>query len=353
MNADIDEAAGPASVFASPAVLRRAFERKLLGLLEHDGLGVFILVLANASFERATFARLRDPLARIFAEWEQRFRDHDEREFAAAADDVEVFRRLCCHGFDNLMATRWRRLGPWELQFNQLRAFRPPRVSGAPVSHLEQSFDPDGFHFNKPFLRKEIFWEGNLGGAPVRLLYNKFPFAEMHGLLVPHPEANKPQYLTSDDHLLVWEISDQLGRGLPDIGFGYNAYGAYASVNHLHFQMFMRSSGRYTIESEQWLHNGGNEPFPLAVQRHSDRDSAWSALSDLHAMGHTYNLVYRPGSLYIVARAMQGAVAHSDWSSGFAWSEVAGAVTTFDEADFERLSQGDIAAELSRLTVRP
>ena len=345
------EPAKVADVFASPSALRDAFEQKLIELLEQDVLGVFILVLANASFERSTFERLHQPLAAAFARWNARFDAGDDRVTAAPADDVEVFERLRRLGFERLEVTRWKRLGPWEVQFNQLRALRPPRMSQAAVTCLDKPFDPEGFHFNWPFLRKEVFWEGELAGAPVRLLYNKFPFAELHGLLVAQPSACRPQSLTQDDHALVWEIALDLGRHLPGLGFGYNAYGAYASVNHLHFQMFMRSSGRYPIESPRWRHNAGNEPYPLPVQRHTDGRSAWLAVRQLHAAGHAYNLLYRPGCMYVVQRAIQGSYAQSDWTGGFAWSELVGAITTFDVDDFERLTEEDIDAEFGRLAI--
>lgn len=347
------ESARVADVFASPGALRSAFEQKLIELLEQDVLGVFILVLANASFERSSFERLHRPLAAAFARWNARFDAGDDRLAAAPADDVAVFERLRRLGFGRLAVTRWKRLGPWEIQFNQLRALRPPRMSHVAVTCLDEPFDPEGFHFNRPFLRKEVFWEGELAGTRVRLLYNKFPFAELHGLLVPHPSSCTPQSLTQDDHALVWEIALDLGRRLPGLGFGYNAYGAYASVNHLHFQMFMRSSGRYPIESRRWRHNAGNAPYPLPVERHTDGRSAWLAIRQLHAAGHAYNLLYRPGCMYVVQRAIQGSYAHSDWTAGFAWSELAGAVTTFDLDDFERLTEEDLNAEYGRLSVTP
>ena len=342
-----------ADVFSSTSALRHAFERRLIELLEQDELGVFILVLANASFERSTFDRLHQPLASTFARWVERLESGDRLALAAPADDVEVFKRLRRLGFERLAVTRWRRLGPWEVQFNQLRALRPPRASHAVIERLNKPFDPGGFHFDKPFLRKEIFWEGELAGAPVRLLYNKFPFAELHGLLVPHPGGGRPQFLTAEDHALVWETALQLGQHLPGLGFGYNAYGAYASVNHLHFQMFMRSSGRYAIESPHWHHNAGSEPYPLPVRRYCDRRSAWQALHGLHAVGHAYNLLYRPGAVYVVERAMQGSYVHSGWTEGFAWSELAGTITTSDPGEFERLSEEDLRAEFGRLAVRP
>jgi len=342
-----------ADVFASPAALRNAFESKLIELLEQDVLGVFILVLANASFERSTFERLYGPLASAFARWNGRFDIGDDRVAAAPPDDVDVFERLRRLGFERLEVTRWKRLGPWAVQFNQLRALRPPRMSHAVVTCLDEPFDPAGFHFDRPYLRKEVFWEGELAGAHVRLLYNKFPFAEMHGLLVPHPSACKPQSLTQDDHALVWRIALHLGRNLPGLGFGYNAYGAYASVNHLHFQIFVRSAGRYAIESPHWRHNAGEESYPLPVRRCTDIQSAWRAVQQLHAAGDAYNLLYRPGCVYVVQRAIQGSYAHSDWTGGFAWSELAGTVTTFDLDDFERLTLEDLNGEFRRLSVTP
>jgi hypothetical protein len=290
-------------------------------------------------------------LEAAFGRWCARFERGDQAALTAAADDQAVFLRLRQLGLENLAATRWRELGPWEIQFNPLRALRPARMSGAKVTRLRRPFDPDGFHFNRAFLRREVLWEGDLCGTPVRMLYNKFPFAELHGLLVPDPEAGRPQFLEPRYHDLLWEIGRRLGARLPGIGFGYNAQGAYASVNHLHFQMFLRTTGTYAIESDRWRHNGGDLPYPLPVQRHDDPDPAWVALRELHAAGVCYNLLYRPGLLYLIPRAMQGSYRHSDWTGGFAWSEVAGMVTTSDAAAFDRLTDGDIRAELARLAV--
>ena len=337
--------------FSSPAALRAAFDDGLNKLLRHDSLGAFVLVLANASHEPSALDRLRAPLAEAFAGWSARIDRRDPRATDAARDDAEVFASLRRLGFASLGVTRCRRLGPWELQFNRLRALRPPRLSSTRVRQLYKPFDPEGFHFNKPFLRREVFWEGEFAGTPLRVFYNKFPFAELHGLLVPDPQANRPQFLDADTHALIWDLTEHLGQTLPGVGFGYNARGAYASVNHLHLQMFMRSTGRYPVEAAQWVHNGGAERYPLVVQRHVDCVGAWRSVAGLHASETSYNLLYRPGCLYILPRAMQGSYAHSGWTGGFAWSEMAGAVTVFDPADFERLNRADIDAELARLSV--
>lgn len=341
-------------IFSSRDALQAAFEERLHRMLGIDELGVFILVLANASFEPAMFERMRDALAGAFAVWRQRSSQNDTVFQQAAPDDRAVFERLCLYGFDNLTATRWKRLGPWQLQFNPIRAFRPSRMSGTRVETLYKSFDPAGFHFNKPFLRKEILWEGELAGEPLRLLYNKFPFAPLHGLLVPHPSADHPQYLTESLHGAIWRVAQRIGAGVPDVGFAYNAYGAFSSVNHLHFQMFVAEcGGLYPIESAHWRHNGGPHPYPLVVDVFDDERSSWEALQALHACDCAYNLLYRPGRLYVVERAMQGSHVQSEWTGGFAWSEVAGAVTVFNEDDFARLTADDIDAELRALAVTP
>jgi hypothetical protein len=341
------------AVFATPGILRDAFENRLTELLELDRLGVFILVLANACFERQTFDRLQRPLALAFERWRRRLHDQDPCVMGAPADDIEVLRRLCALGFEHLGTTRWRSLGPWQLQFNPLRALRPPRLSHAVPSGLRQAFDAAGFHFNRPFLHKEIFWQGCLAGTPLRLLYNKFPFAELHGLLVPDPQACKPQFLTRQDHELVWRIGNELGPKLPGLGFAYNAYGAYASVNHLHFQMFVRSQGRFPVESSRWCHNGGPGSYPVPVQCHEDSGSAWQGIQRLHAAGRPYNLLYRPGRVYVLGRAVQGGHVHAAWTTGFAWSEMAGAITVTAEEDFLRLTESDLQAEFRRLAATP
>lgn len=348
-----DATGAATAVFASPHRVREAFERRLAGLVDEDTLGVFILALANASYDDAMFDRLRARLRTAFGRWCARFDDGDPRAVGAAADDADVFTRLRTLGFEQLVATRRRQLGPWELQFNPLRGLRPPRMSNIAVNRLHKPFDPDGFHFNKPFLRREIFWEGELAGTQLRLLFNKFPFADLHGLLVPQAGASRPQYLDAEAHERVWDIAMLLGHTLPDVGFGYNAHGAYASVNHLHVQMFMRVGVGYPIESMHWRHNGGSEDYPLTVCRFDDRHTAWAALRDLHEREIAYNLVYRPGRLYLVERAMQGSHAHSGWTTGCAWAELAGTFTTHTLADFESLSAAQIEAELASLALRP
>lgn len=342
-------------LFRDRASFHAVFVSGLERMLDaHDGLGVFILVLANAGFDPLIQERLQAALRRRFEDLSEVQRDllRAGRRLPDAPDDVDVFLRLMALGLEDLPPTRFRQVGPWQLQYNLLRALRPPRMANVVVESLRKPFDADSFHFNKPFLQKEILWEGALLGRPVRLLYNKFPFAPLHGLLVIEPYAERPQLLGEGEHRLVWNLCEQAGQDLPGLGVGYNSYGAYASVNHQHFQMFVLEAGqRFPVEAPEWRHNGGDRPYPVACSCHTDIGQAWEGLEGLHAADQAYNLLYRPGRLYVMPRRFQGSYRHAGWTGGFAWSELSGSITTFNGDDFQALNATTIEAEMAKLAL--
>lgn len=334
---------------ASLEALRDAFTAGLGRLLgEGEGPGAFILALANANFDPSLRERLDGALRRRFQALAQ---DHSSALAAGQpppgpADDVGVLGALLEIGLDGLEPCRWRRAGPWEVQLNPLRALRPARAAGRPPAGLLVPFDPAGFHFNRPFLRRESFWAGRLGGLEAELLYNKFPFVERHAILVPERRACAPQYLTKDRHLWIWGLAERLGAALPGVGFGYNSLGAYASVNHLHFQMLVHAEP-LPVALPDWRHNGGALPYPADCERYTAPAAAWQRLADLHGRGQSYNLVYLPGRLFCLPRRRQGDYALPAWCGGQAWYELAGAVVVFTAADFEALDAGEIASALA------
>ncbi|MEQ1663283.1 MAG: hypothetical protein ABL877_11365, partial [Thiobacillus sp.] len=154
------------SPFAHAAALETPFADGLASMLAtHSGLGVYILVLANAAYDADLWAQLAPALAT---------RHHAHAETLTAAlrqgqtltepeDDLMVFLKLNLLGFDRIERVQHRPLAPWLASFNAIRALRPPRVSGTAFNSLLSPFDAAGFHFNKPFLDKEIFWQGTLG----------------------------------------------------------------------------------------------------------------------------------------------------------------------------------------------
>lgn len=338
---------------ASTAALEQAFAEGLHRMLrQHDGLGVYILALANAASDPELWSQLREPLterhyhhAALITTALRQGRPLNEPE-----DDLLVFLKLIAIGFDHLRLTEWRQAGPWEIQDNPLRALRPARSSAAKVEGLRQPFNPEGFHFGRPFLAKEILWQGDLLGTDVALLYNKFPFAPLHGLLVPDKAAGLPQFLTPHWHDYAWSLTEALGAALPGFGLAYNSLGAYASVNHLHFQSFVRETPLPLLDAE-WRHNGGSRPYPATCHTFTDKFAAWQALDELHQVETAYNLIYLPGRLHVLPRRRQGDYQPAAWAGNQAWYELAGGVTSFNRHDYEALTAEAIAAELARLTL--
>jgi diadenosine tetraphosphate (Ap4A) HIT family hydrolase len=336
-------------LFSSGDAFREAFGAGLARLLRDEGRpGPFILVLANAVFDARLYHRLRPQLARRFRE----LADGCRRELMAGRrprdpeDDFNVFLKLMAIGFEHLEPGRTRLAGPWELQFNQVRSLRPERAAGRLPTGICAPFDADGFQFNRPFLRRETFWSGNLRGSEVDLLFNKFPFVDLHTLLVPEREANEPQYLTRDRHLWAWELAEHLAPALPGVGLGYNAYGAFASVNHLHFQMFLRER-LLPVAEGRWRHNGGTEPFPACCEPYQDPDTAWKRIADLHEREIAYNLIYLPARLYCLPRRLQGSYDLPAWCAGQAWYELAGGTVAYNADDYQSLAQEDIECVLA------
>ena len=342
-----------APLFSSPEALRHAFETGLSNLLtQYDELGTFILVLANAASEQHLWGALREPLRTRFS----RFAYSMDAGAPAglvlddAQDDLQVFRKLLALGFEKLSATEYRQAGCWELQYNPMRSLRPARLTDLPAPGISIPFNGDDFNFNKPFLRKEILWQGSLAGRHVALFYNKYPFIELHGLLVPQPRRELPQLLAQQDNEYLWRLTGELSGGVPGIGFGYNSYGACASINHLHFQMFHRERPLPVADS-RWRHNGGAEEYPVSCHGFHSAAEAWDCISGLHDSGTSYNLIYLPDRVYCLPRKKQGSYDHAKWAIGFAWYELAGGFSLFSREDFERLDQGDLESELSRLSL--
>ncbi len=338
------------SPFTSSAALEHRFADGLTAMLEqHSGLGVYILVLANAAYDADLWAQLSPALIRRHAELAAGITEslRQGRILDEPDDDVLVFLKLDAIGLEHLKTLESRRAGPWNVMFNPLRALRPPRISGMKFEGLLRPFDPTGFHFNKPFLAKELLWEGSLAGKPARLLYNKFPFARLHGLLVPEPLRELPQTLTPELHGWAWHLCAHAGmRGLC---LGYNSHGAGASVNHMHFQSFVQADP-LPVQDPRFAHNGGTQPYPLPVKRFTEPADAWLELERLHQQNTPYNLIYNRNCLHIVARVPQDSGQLSAQSRGYGWSEMAGAITLFSREAYKGLNAAEFEALLARFT---
>lgn len=340
----------PPSPFDSPAVFETCFVEGLERQLDDGSLGALILVLANATFEQRLWQRLHRRIAVHFEVLADRLRDllQTGGKLEASQDDQLVFLKLLAIGLDHLETTRFRRAGHWELQYNPVRGLRPPRMADQAASGISAPFEPHCFHFALPHLAKELFWQGLLDGRETRFFYNKFPFVSGHLLMVPETEAFHPQLLTRDMLEFGWRFLDDAGATLPGAGAGYNSYGALASVNHLHFQVFVREDP-LPLEQVHWTHNGGPEPYPSDVLVAGSVQETWRILSEAHDAGQAYNLVLRPGVAYVLPRRLQGSYECAPWSGGHAWYEMAGGAVVTCRQTFGNLDGSALSAELAKV----
>jgi len=314
----------------------------------HRELGVFILVLANAISKAEIYPSVEAALAIQFEHIRQYLSQLDTTsKQALPPDDVAVFNALSKLDLSSLPLASSKSLPPWQLQFNPLRGFRPARNSQQKTDSIYRPFEQDGFHFNKTFLVRETLWQGRLANLRVRILYNKFPFADYHGLLLINPELNKPQFLFEQDCEQIEQTLLAMS-GLKGLGLAYNSLGAFASVNHQHWQLFL-SEQDYPIEHASWSHNQGTQGYPLKVSCFRCLTEAWPQIDQYQRAQCSFNILLRAHKVYLVERKKQGEYEHSSWTSGFAWSEVMGNIMMTRQQDFERLTAQSIETEFKRL----
>lgn len=349
-----------ASPFTSESQFRATYRDKLSSMLRsnpnaHDfGLSSFILVCANAYFERdilteldndlrKAFINIREKYFRLFAEGQI----VDERQ----AEDLLVFLKIALVGLEQLRVTEHKSLGDWTLQFNHIRSFRPQRTAARSVPSIDVPFNENSFHYDEALCARENFWAGSLAGKNVSLLYNKYPFARLHALLIPEPEKQQRQYLERENHAWAWETTQALADGLPGFGMGYNSLGTFASVNHLHFQTFVEPRGM-PVTNSIWKHNGGSREFPLNCTVFNSWEASWRWMERIYRQNSTsFNLLYTPGKIHCFERKRQGTYRHARWTSGFAWYELSGNILTFSREDYSTLNPERIEKEFKKLKI--
>ncbi|MDH5660034.1 MAG: hypothetical protein OEY65_03480 [Gammaproteobacteria bacterium] len=340
------------NLFMSSQEYKKTFNEGLITLAQEDGLGTFILAMANATFDDEIYKVTKDFLNSNFIRLKQKYVDYFTfgLKINENDEDLLVFLKMICVGFEQLQTTDLRFESGWELQFNHIRGFRPNRISKQKIDSLLLDFSAAEFNFNKPFLAKERLWEGDFRKNQFSLYYNKYPFANYHTLLVPEREKQLPQFLHLSHHNMMWEFLESIGEQINEVGVGYNSRGAFSSVNHLHFQLFIREKSLPVTESK-WLHNGGNESYPTDCHVFSNSKESGQFIENLHKTNTAYNLLYFPGRVYCFPRQMQGRYQHAEWTAGFSWYELAGGILTSSHDSFKALTNVDIEHEFSLLKV--
>ncbi len=307
-------------------------------MLASGELGAFILVLANSLQDDGLNSLLAPQLQGLFQELLAR---REMNALDGGADDLAVFAALAETGIAGYACWQSRSPGRWRCSWNPLRALRPARASAESFGGLRQPFNEQGFHFDKPFLKPEILNEETFEGRPLRIMFQKFPFVAYHLLILPDAAAHRSQWLDEASHELIWNLTAAVAGNIPGFGAAYNSLGAGASVNHLHFHGYVQPE-RFAIERENWVHNGGDEAYPVSVTRHVSPGDAWRAIDALHRVDQPYNLLYRAGCCYVIRRAPLGLCDLPGWTETVGWQEMAGAFNLSDKREFEQLAARDI-----------
>lgn len=307
-------------------------------LLNAPTLSQFILALFNATHDPFISTRWWPCIRDLYADMIRKYANEIAYPNKHENSDVTILRGLTKEGLDGLGTTIFNEAGYWRIQYSRARSFRPLGIGAKPVNSIYDPFNDSGFHYNKSFLQSERFWVGELLGKITSLFYNKFPFATLHALLIPEQGGRHPQYLLPEYHEWAWNVVEKVGEKIPGFGGGYNSRGAFASVNHLHFQTFHEPAG-LPITKREWSHNGGDIPYPIGCWIFRSKKESWEWIYHCIRENIAFNLIYLPGSIFCIERKMQGTYKHERWTSGFAWYEYAGGMIALKAAHYSYLTR--------------
>jgi len=346
------------NIFNSELELRTAFTAGLAKPLGGRTLGGFILVVANQCRDCLIGEAIGDKLNEAFEQIREDYAEQlNKPPTSEDSEDVKVLRQIVSCGLNSLGTTRFRDEGKemWRLQVNKVRSFRPRRLAAKRIDSVKpagsfEELNPK-FHFDMPQVQVEKFWEGELEGRTASLFYNKYPFANVHGVLVLERQNHHLQYLSEDEHKWASAVTERIGQRIPHFGMGYNSIGAFASVAHLHWQTFVEPDG-LPITSPNWSHNSpqANNEYPLHCDVFTKVEDSWNWIGEMHKSDTTsYNLIYTPEKTFCFRRRFQGHYDQAIWTSGFAWYECGGGMITLNDDDFQSLTSRMVLDEFAKL----
>lgn len=339
-------------IFESEQQFKHAFNHGLTQLLSsHQSAGTFILALANFIQHPELYKSNQSLISEVYSKLSSRYQRAEEAgiDIEGAVDDVAVMKSIIGLGLENIHSSVVRYIGDehWAIYFNHLRSFRPERMSNKTVSSINVDFDSNGFNFNKPFLEKEIFVEQSLNGKKISLLYNKFPFADYHGLLVIERDKQHNQYLSEEMFQYIWLVYEDLKTNIKNQVVSYNSLGAGASVNHLHFQTCIMNEP-LSIVLNMWLHNGGINKYPAECLLLKSEQAARQCIDDLQNRNIPFNIVFVNNCCFCLPRKLEFTKSESIPQIG--WFEMAGGFSLASESVFSSLNTVQISDVLNSVS---
>jgi ATP adenylyltransferase/5',5'''-P-1,P-4-tetraphosphate phosphorylase II len=329
-------------IFKSQTKFKEAYDGYLLNLLKKkitlNELGILILLSAHASFNTDLQKKAGSKLDTIYKNISKEINNIPEN---LKNDDYELVCKIIEKGRNNIQDVIFKKVNNlWQAQYNQLRTFKPRRTATQEIDSVYKKFDKNAFNFNKPFLKTERFKKCKYDGMDISLFYNKFPFVPSHTLLVPEQEKNHPQFLRKRFHYFVFDLI----KNLDGFAMGYNSVGAFASVNHLHFQLFTEIEP-LPVCNNLWKHNGGRKEYPSKCFVFESKEKSWKMISYLYTKNIPYNILYTKKKTFIFPMNFQKNHKKTIFPLGFAWIELSGSFINVTKKDFKRLNERQILKE--------
>lgn len=329
-------------IFKSKDKFVKAYDDYLINLPEKkisiNDLGILILLSAQAAFNRDLHRKINTRLDSAYKNLSVVIKNVPDN---LKNDDYFVALKILEFGWKNIESVSFKKLnGLWDAQYNQLRTFKPRRNATEKINSVYKKFDKNSFNFNKAFLKKECFKKCRCNGLYVSLFYNKFPFVPYHTLLVPEQEKNHPQFLKRKFHFYAFDLI----KKTEGFAIGYNSIGAYASVNHFHFQLFIEKE-KMPVCNSIWTHNGGAIKYPANVLVFENKTASWKLISHLHKNNIPYNILYTKEKTYIFPVNFQKMHKKTIFLLGFAWIEFSGSFINVTKKDYDKLTEKQILRE--------
>ncbi|XP_013195494.1 GDP-D-glucose phosphorylase 1 [Amyelois transitella] len=156
---------------------------------------------------------------------------------------IDLLTQLWCdiHNQNEVFRYKVDKIQEKVIQGNYLLQLNPDRSSKRripeQIENIAQPFDGNKFNFTKASTKEVIFKLHDEVDETHTIFVNVSPISQYHSLLCPSMEKCLPQVITEDSLLLILKIYFLAGDR--DLRIGFNSLCAMASVNHLHYHLFL------------------------------------------------------------------------------------------------------------------
>lgn len=252
--------------------------------------------------------------------------------------------------------------GKYLLQLNPDRQTK--RRTPEEMNNICQPFDENKFNFNKISPNEILFFIEGGDADKHTVLVNVSPISRYHSLLCPSVDKCLPQVVTPESLdftvQIMFLIEDR------DVRIVFNSMCGFASVNHLHYHLFVEKN-TLAVEKVKWQHVKGDvycldkdypvPAFCFEVPRHSSVQSLWKVLDLFLKKSIAHNILLtkisrvggREDTVNVIVwprRSSTGAKMLAAFN--VAALELSGWFPIYDAEAFRNLQAKDLEAELRK-----